>query len=260
MLRRVLLLIGLCSVIGGCAKSPDMRVESTVTMQDLNSTIKASAVETHFFINDATVGLFPSGIAVARVQKAHTQPSSTTVSKTLQLFPPRSFEATYWAELFDGTAEVREMVLLHDRSVRSPDVTLDELLHAAQTLKARLLLVYGYDNLSVSQTCRVSGLLYDVNTQQLIASIDHTGTLRDAQLAAELLTEDVRPESDTDWDYYIDHVAFRTFEQEFKRCVWTMIDRDQPAAEESQENPYKNPAPAYPDALIVPGVIPGASQ
>lgn len=228
----------------GCVKTVEMRTSSALTLQNIESHVDPQSQGIAYYETMPSHGRFPAGIAVARVMQ---QEGEFKEDKYLRLSPLESYQATYWAELFDGTPEIREMVMVHSRSVRQELVSKEELLAAAKVLKTKLLLIYGYDNTSNYDQCTVSGVIYDVATGDVVASVTHTVTLDEATAQALTLPEIKQPKNDTDNHFYMDFLAFRGFEEKVRNCSWHLIDADE-ASTELLPNPFENPKPAYPRA------------
>ena len=104
-------------------------------------------------------------------------------------------------------------------------------------MNTSMLLVYGYDNTTDPTECAVTGLLYDVESANLVASLRRTISLNDLSAAADELKPWDRPKKPDDWLFYLDQVAFRDFERDFKECIWQLIDKDQPP-QAIRHNPY----------------------
>lgn len=233
-----------------------MRVPSCVTLQDLSAQAQPFGENVHIVDASPSKGRFPAGIAVARLTREEVE-TETGQRWSLKLMPLKPYEATFWGELFDGTPEVREMIMIHENSVRAPYVGIDEVLDAAQVMNAQLLLIYGYDNTNVPDTCTVSGLLYELEPRRMLANIHEVVDRAEAESAVEELLERERPEEERDWKFYIDYLAFRRFETDFRSCVWHFIDNDE-ESRTLRPNPFKNPEPTYPrnwrfPTLTIPG-------
>lgn len=232
-------------MLSGCTwalKHPDQRVESALKFSDLTTEIPRVGADIQHFEKAPTVGRFPSGIAVVRVAKTLDEESAT---ERLRIHAFKGYEIPYWGQLFDGTPEVRSLYPIHEKSVRDVYVTMPELKNAAHVLNAGLLLAYGYDNTSANYACRVFGLVYEIPSGKLISAIHHNATFVEARAEAEKLPEKSRPVTDKDWKFYVDHVAFRGFEKNFKKCVWDLIDIDR-APEDLKSNPFENAKPPFP--------------
>ncbi len=256
----------------GCMRPyPDMRVTSGMNVNLVEE-------DGYQILNDKTTyGLFPSGIAVARVKNldagwpAEPVPEDTSemsqdpegetddesrtaddsgqsiplllatlvpgIPTSFDFFPLESYQVAYWTSLFESTPEVREVVLLHEKSVRQDRTDMKDLLRAANIMNTSMLLVYGYDNTTNPTECVVTGLLYDVESGDLVASLRRTISLNELSAAAGKLKPWDRPKKPDDWLFYLDQVAFRYFEKDFKECVWQLIDKDE-APKSVRHNPY----------------------
>ncbi len=236
-------ILGLITVLapttfGGCAvKHRAMRVANSVTVADLDQETEIARNLVLYFDSKPSTGRFPTALAVVRVAKVWDTQGSEFRLK-IQPFLP--YEAPFWTELFDGTPEIRSVFFLHQKSVRGDWITVSELLKAAATANAGLLLVYGYDNAATPSTCEVGGILYEVPSNERLAAISNGTTLEDAAAAAESLPLETKPVTPEDWDFYVDYVAFRGFEHKLRDGVWHLIDRDQ-ASEVLEYNPYADP-------------------
>ncbi len=231
--------------LSGCTmglKHPDQRVESALELSDITTEIPRVEADIQQFETAPTVGRFPAGIAIVRVAKILDEENAI---ERLRIHPFKGYEIPYWGELFDGTPEVRSLYPIHEKSVRDIYVTLPELKNAAHVLNAGLLLTYGYDNTSADDACRVFGLVYEIPSGKLISAIQHRATFVEARIEAQKLPEDSRPVTNNDWKFYVDQVAFRQFEKNFKKCVWHLIDSDQ-APEDLKSNPFEDAQPPYP--------------
>ncbi len=220
---RLLVVLGILGSLG-CLRHPDMRVESQLTVAQLGGSVPVVSQDVQYFDTAESHGRFPASIAVARVT---TRTGNSTES--LKLFPLRAYESAYWVELFDGTPEVLEMIVIHERSVRQLQIQTAELFEAAAVMRAKLLLIYGYDNVGTPDTCRVSGWLYEIPSQKLLAGLNKTVTRSEAEQVALELPKDQKPKTESDWAYYVDYLAFRGFEKSFRECTWSLIDRDLPS-------------------------------
>lgn len=279
-LSRFLIVAALASTVACVKPYPDMRLTSSVRLSDLDRSLSAAGRDgVQYFDDIMSTGRFPTGVSVVRVTEVIAHPPAMLASGPspeakdpavheptadanesaalaelagfsaneraldYELLPLRSFEATYWTELFDSTPEIREVVVLHDRSVRRELTDLGELVRVSEVMESGLLLIYGFDNTSVVNSCRVEGVVYDVERARVLAHIRHTSTLSDAMAQAQRLSIEERPETKRDWAFYLDQVAFRTFEEQFRKCIWNLIDRDQPA-DTQVPSPYRLvPAP-----------------
>lgn len=239
-MNRVLLLAATFLVaLPGCAlglNHPNMRVESALTVADLSDQVHHIRGGVQHFEQTVSVGRFPASIAIVRLTKA-VDPETRRQRLTIMSF--RGFESPYWMELFDGTSEIRSLIPIHKKSVRDKYVSMRELVDAAHVLGTGLMLAYGYDNTSTQYTCNVIGLLYEIPSGKLIAGIRHRTTPKEARKAARSLPRRARPRSLEDWVFFVDHIAFRGFEQKAKKCVWNLIDRDQ-STEALKSNPFAN--------------------
>ena len=243
--KAVPILCGVLTFLSGCSwglKHPDMRIESTLTAADLTDRIELGVEELRHVDTAASVGRFPAGIAIVRLAKTLDERTQTG---RLSILPLRGFEVPYWSQLFDGTSQVRSLFAIHEKSVRDKYVTLPELCEAAHVLSAGLLLIYGYDNTSTKDTCRVFGLVFEIPSRKLLAGIASRATLADARAAVGELPHRAKPSGADDWAFYIDHLAFRGLEQTFKKCDWDLIDRDH-KPEILKPNPFENAKLPYP--------------
>ena len=231
--------------VSGCTwglNHPNQRVESALKLSDITNEIPRVGADIQHFEMAPTVGRFPAGIAIVRVAKILDEENAI---ERLRIYPFKGYEIPYWVELFDGTPEVRSLYPIHEKSVRDVYVTLPELKSAAHVLNAGLLLAYGYDNTSANYTCRVFGLVYEIPSGKLISAIQHRATFVEARAEAEKLPSRSRPVTVKDWKFYVDHVAFRKFEKNFKKCVWDLIDIDR-APEDLKRNPFEDAKPPFP--------------
>ncbi len=231
--------------VSGCTwglNHPDQRVESALELSDITGEIPRIGADIQHFEMAPSVGRFPAGIAVVRVAKVRDEKNQI---ERLRIHSFKGYEIPYWGELFDGTPEVRSLYPIHEKSVRDVYVTLPELKSAAHVLNAGLLLAYGYDNTSSNYACRVFGLVYEIPSGKLISAIQHRATFVEARAEAEKLPEEAKPITDLDWKFYVDQVAFREFEKNFKKCVWDLIDIDL-APEDLKHNPFEDAKPPFP--------------
>jgi hypothetical protein len=277
-LMRMMILCGTVLVGVGCTRPyPNMRIGDATRIDDIDSAQGMGSDGIRFLKEEPTTGRFPSGITIARVTAlapaqledsvaqdetgevaAQAAPVMATANaptvqvlagfqnaegQTFFLRPLRSFENAYWTELFDSTPEIREVVPVLDNSVRGNQTTMQQLRTSAMRLNTELLLVYGFDNTSTPESCTVSGVLLEVVTGQTIATLQRTRHLDDAVRAAAELPEWSRPEEE-DLSFYLDHITFRAFEEAFKECIWTLIDRDG-GPTGGERNPYKDAKPPY---------------
>ena len=79
----------------------------------------------------------------------------------------------------------------------------------------------------------------------MISAIQHRATFVEARAEAEKLPSRSRPVTVKDWKFYVDHVAVRKFEKNFKKCVWDLIDIDR-APEDLKRNPFEDAKPPFP--------------
>ncbi len=245
MNRTLLIVCSLLPLLSGCTwglKHPNMRIPSSLSLSDVTAEIEEIEGEFHRFEKTVSIGRFPAGIAIVRLTKLMDE---DTASQRLTISPFRGFEVPYWTGLFDGTPEVRSLFPIHEKSVRDKYVTLPELKEAAHVLNAGLMLVYGYDNTGTEDVCRVFGLLYEMPSGNLVAGITHSATIEDARAAMQDLPSREKPVTSKDWTFYVDHVAFRGFEKNFKKCIWDLIDRDKDTLE-LKPNPFENYTPLFP--------------
>lgn len=214
------------SVIAGCAPARARNQVWTpaprVTWQELGNQ-PPSSLENGFHISAAgpTRGLFPTPVAVTRVAVADAANGrAPVVGRTVLQRDPRN-EFLRWNSTFDYLMAVSEVFPIEQRDLGGAPAETPAILAAARAFKARLGLVYAFNELTESEA-EMFGVLYDAVAARPLAQIharaQSTMTPRERQSRRANL-----------WETDARALVREQFERHLRSCMRELILADEPA-------------------------------
>ena len=152
---------------GGCEKQEDevefLATDPVVQWQNLELP-EATAPEDAYvlLVEEATTGLFPAAVAVARVRARYVDDADSATGLELQDEP--EVELLPWNSLLDDQRVVSGAFPIMPIVLEGADVTVGHLLTAADEMEATVCLVYATAELSENES-EVRGALYDTRNR-----------------------------------------------------------------------------------------------
>lgn len=168
-------------------------------------------------VPQATEGLFPASIAVARVAQAPYNGGQLVMT----MKPEVDFLA--WNSVFDDFRGVSEVFPLNEKDLDGGDVSADNLLAASEALKAGLLLLYTESQVRLDR-CSLSGVLYDVRSRQALAAIHANSLVTDPIAPDERVARTASANSREERDPRL--VAIDAFESHVRDCLRRLMTKD----------------------------------
>ncbi len=196
-------------------------------------------------VPEATEGLFPASIAVARMG----QSPYNNGQLTLEMKPEVDFLA--WNSVFDDFRSVSEVFPLNDKDLDGGEVSADNLLSAADALEAGLLLLYTESRTQFDR-CSLSGVLYDVRSRKALAAIHANSLITDPVMPDDRVAKTASMEES---DPRL--VAIGSFESHVRDCLRRLMTKDK----SKNVGPIEGWIPAYPvEPLIWPSTYQGTNR
>ncbi|GJM24193.1 MAG: hypothetical protein DHS20C16_06080 [Phycisphaerae bacterium] len=207
--------------VGGCAQhSHDVYSTSAepAGWSDLSPGASVTSDEGYrLLVPQATEGLFPASISVARI----AQSSYNGGQLVLAMKPEVDFLA--WNSVFDDFRAVSEVFPLNEKDLDGGEVSAENLMTASEALEAGLMLLYtesrgGYDR------CSLSGVLYDVRSRQALAAIHANSLISDPVSPDERKARTASADTREDRDPRL--VAVDAFESHVRDCLRRLMTKD----------------------------------
>ncbi len=188
---------------------------------------------------DTTVGRFPAGICVVRVEALQ---SGVDRQRDLRISRLPAQHAVYWNLLFDDLPSIREVVFLGNPGLDPRGYRWPELLKSAARHECGLCILYAEQEVTDADA-ELYGVLWDTNTMQALASFRIPVILPVDFVVSE--QEDVDAEEAR---LALSEARFRA-EQDLRHTVrdtlWDLSKRDG-AILTTQPNPWRNGKALFP--------------
>ncbi len=198
-------------------------------------------------VPQATEGLFPASLAVARM----AQSPYNNDQLVLAMKPEVDFLA--WNSVFDDFRSVSEVFPLNDKDLDGGAVSAENLLTASEALEAGLLLLYTESQTQVDRYS-LSGVLYDVRSRKALAAIHANSLISDPVMPDDRVA---RTASATHQDRDPRLAAVGAFESHVRDCLRRLMTKDK----SKNVGPVEGWIPSYPvEPLIWPPSYQGSHR
>ena len=195
-------------------------------------------------VPQATEGLFPSSIAVARI----AQSAYNGGQLVMAMKPEVDFLA--WNSVFDDFRGISEVFPLNEKDLDGGEVSADNLLAASEALEAGLMLLYTESQAQFDR-CSLSGVLYDVRSRQALAAIHANSLISDPVTPDERVARTASARGCEERDPRL--VAINSFESHVRDCLRRLMTKDK----SKNVGPIEGWIPTYSvEPLIWPSTYP----
>lgn len=167
--------LAVAGVCGGCGKpKKDAEVwtpRPQVSWQHVAPSVAPPGVNQYkVFVEGPTNGLFPANAAVTRIalEPAKQTDGGERLGPQLSTDPRNEF--LQWNSVFDDQMAISEVFPINQRDLGGGQAEPDQVLAAFRGLRARLGLIYAFNELSPSES-EMFGVLYDVDAAKPLAAI-----------------------------------------------------------------------------------------
>lgn len=213
------LFIGMWTLIlsGGCQNGgspPVAYIGPTLTAADLGGTNVRCPPIGFVVLEEKSEGRWPGALAVAFIDEAAD-------GAGIQIATLKEEIATWWNQLFTTVPVVREVLVMDQLTLVSPNDDINAILATARRLKTDLVLLYGYAS-APSGHAALTGVIRDTHTGSPVALVRaQAGPADYTPHRVDTVNEDMR---------HIDpnYIVARQFEQQVRQCVLELISRDVP--------------------------------
>jgi hypothetical protein len=197
---------------------------------------------------EPSAGLFPAALAVARLVQPEriVRPDN---SPGWHVGTIGFEEAITWNSLANTIPSIREVIVMDRQSTVSQTANLEQISSTARRMEARLCLVYGPGSAEADHA-GLWGVILDTTAGRKIAVVQAQAGPEDYEPPSP-----ARPEVDQR-HRDVNYLAMRKFQEQVRRCVLTLIERDQPSAT-TQPNPWKAKPSRQEPIYIMPNPTPG---
>ena len=150
----------------------------------------------------------------------------------------------FWNALFNTVSDVREVVVLDNPSVETPDAGLAEITTAARRAKCNLCLIWGPGD-AEPLCAALMGVITDAETQHTVAFVQ-------AQAGPEDFKEPAKDHFDEDRRHEdVNYLVARKFEQQVRDCISQLIPRDR-GITSTQPSPWLSATTRPTEILPIP--------
>jgi hypothetical protein len=230
------------TALSGCSeeKPPVAYAGPTIRAADLGAAEPSLPPTGFVLLEERSEGRFPCGLAVARLD----QPTTNWGAKggDWELATTKEEMATWWNQLFNNVALVREVLVMDAMTMPVPEDGVPGIVQAAQHLRAGLVLIYGPADAPHGESA-LTGVVRDTETGKVLAVIC-------ARIGPEDFTPHRLDTLDQDQRHIDpDYLVARQFEQQVRQCVIKLLRQDVPVLT-TQPSPWKEdrkpePTPVY---------------
>ncbi len=228
------------TIMGGCAKPepPPLAYSGPTLASDQLGVKEASCPCTgyRFLETEPTVGRFPLGLAVARLdQPSWWERSNGIPADQWRLSTIPEEQATYWNALFNTVTQVREVIVLDQQSTEAPTSDVRRISQSADRARAGLCLIYGPATADPDHSAFMGVIVDTVDTRPVAYVRAEAGPMDSEIPRPDRQKEDLR-------HLDVNDLAARKFEKQVWKCVVELIARDRPAAT-TQPSPWRGRTP-----------------
>ncbi|MCB9850686.1 MAG: hypothetical protein H6817_08265 [Phycisphaerales bacterium] len=214
-------------IVAGCEKKAEYTFYPTYPVVTWDQLAERPNVDVddgyRVLTSGMTQGVFPTSLAVARLVAQRGLNDENVLM--LDMKPQVDFLA--WNSNFDDFRAVSEVFPMNQMAMDGDAVNIHTLLENSADLRAGTLLVYSEESDS-PERYQIRGVLYDVKTQQALASL-HT---------AAYVQDPIAPDAELEPDESVEHlddrdprlIAIRRFDLLSRACLMALMSNDESAA------------------------------